>query len=159
MRVSKTPEEGSIPSTPAIRKNCAFAHFQTSLKSIAFRLFFLLCDQSKIALRWRFCRNFVVRFLIISKSWNKALLVTPSQLFVFNFKTPYSCGSNRTEVRPCRADRKKIAKDLQFLFFSFFFNKMLFYISFRFCLNCLVISESNMKFAWALFIIFVIKLV
>ena len=49
---------GSSPRQPTKRKNCAFARFQTSLKSIAFSLVFSFSDQTQLALRWRVGRYF-----------------------------------------------------------------------------------------------------
>ena len=49
----------SHPISGARRKNCAFAHFRTSSKSIALTLVFLL--YGKIAFYWRFCRVNCVR--------------------------------------------------------------------------------------------------
>ena len=89
MRVSKTPEEGSIPSTPAKKKTALLLIFKTSLKSIAFSLvFFFYATTRKSHCVGDFVATLVV-LIYIQKELSKLLptLNNLSNNFIFNLKS------------------------------------------------------------------------
>ena len=80
-----------LPS-PAPKKKLRFCSFSKQVWKVSpFRLFFLFCDQTQLALSRapKKCQHFLgkgtnkrmVRFLTIVKSWNEVQFVTPSQLW------------------------------------------------------------------------------